>query len=88
MRITINPFRVNHWIAETFRPVLDKVFRVTLDAAQGADLLLNSALSFAGWHVAEKLGIPAIGAYLQPVTPTRAFHNFSAPVPPSQTSLG
>jgi UDP:flavonoid glycosyltransferase YjiC (YdhE family) len=78
-----NPFRVNRWIAENFRPVLDKVFRITLDAAQGADLLLNSALSFAGWHVAEKLGIPAIGAYLQPVTPTRAFHSMAAPAPPS-----
>ncbi len=78
-----NPFRVNRWIAQNFRPVLDKVFRITLDAAQGVDLLLNSALSFAGWHVAEKLGTPAIGAYLQPVTPTRAFHGSSAPAPPS-----
>jgi sterol 3beta-glucosyltransferase len=78
-----NPFRVNRWIAENFRPALKEVFHATLDAAQGADLLLNSSLSFAGWHVAQKLDIPAIGTYLQPVTPTRAFHNYSAPLPPS-----
>jgi UDP:flavonoid glycosyltransferase YjiC (YdhE family) len=78
-----NPLRVNRWIAENFRPALNEVFHATLDAAQGADLLLNSALSFAGWHVAEKLGIPSIGAYLQPLMPTRAFHNISAPAPPS-----
>jgi UDP:flavonoid glycosyltransferase YjiC (YdhE family) len=78
-----NPFRVNRWIAENFRPALKEVFHATLDAAQGTDLLLNSALSFAGWHVAEKLGIPSIGAYLQPVMPTSAFHNISAPAPPS-----
>jgi sterol 3beta-glucosyltransferase len=78
-----NPFRVNRWIAENFRPALKEVFHATLDAAQGADLLLNSSLSFAGWHVAQKLDIPAIGAYLQPAMPTRAFHNYSAPLPPS-----
>ncbi|MEJ2557723.1 MAG: glycosyltransferase [Anaerolineae bacterium] len=78
-----NPFRVNRWIAENFKPALKEVFHATLDAAQGADLLLNSALSFAGWHVAQKLDIPSIGAYLQPTMPTRAFHNYSAPLPPS-----
>ena len=78
-----NPFRVNRWIAENFRPALEEVFRATLGAAQGADLLLNSGLSFAGWHVAEKLGIPSIGAYLQPLMPTRAYHNISSPPPPA-----
>ncbi len=32
-----NPFRVNRWIAENFRPALEEVFHATLDAAQGAD---------------------------------------------------
>jgi sterol 3beta-glucosyltransferase len=78
-----NPVRVNRWLAENFRPVMDRVFQATLEAAQGADVLLNSALSFAGWHVAEKLGIPAIASYLQPVTPTRSFHGMSSPIPPA-----
>jgi sterol 3beta-glucosyltransferase len=79
----INPIRINRWLAENFRPVMDSVFRATLEGAQGADVLLNSALSFAGWHVAEKLDIPAIAAYLQPMTPTRAFHGMSSPLPPA-----
>jgi len=79
----INPVRVNRWLAENFRTVMQNVFRATLEAAQVADVLLNSALSFAGWHVAEKLGIPAIAAYLQPMTPTRAFQGMSSPLPPA-----
>jgi sterol 3beta-glucosyltransferase len=78
-----NPFRINRWIVENFRPVMDRVFHATLEGAQGADVLLNSALSFAGWHVAEKLNLPAIAAYLQPATPTRAFHGMSSPLPPA-----
>ena len=62
---------------------MESVFRATLEGAQGADVLLNSALSFAGWHVAEKLGIPAMAAYLQPATPTRAFQGMSSPIPPA-----
>ena len=30
-----------------------------LAASRDAELMLNSGLSFAGWHVAEKLDIPA-----------------------------
>jgi sterol 3beta-glucosyltransferase len=81
--VGINPIRVNRWLAQNFSPVMERVFRATLDAAQGAHVLLNSALSFAGWHVAEKLGIPAIAAYLQPATPTRAFQGMSSPIPPA-----
>jgi sterol 3beta-glucosyltransferase len=79
----VNPMRINSWLAENFKPVMESVFRATLDGAQGADVLLNSALSFAGWHVAEKLGIPAMAAYLQPATPTRAFQGMSSPLPPA-----
>jgi UDP:flavonoid glycosyltransferase YjiC (YdhE family) len=39
----------------------------------GADLLLYSALCFAGLYVAEALHIPAIFVPLQPILPTRAF---------------
>ncbi|TDD85581.1 glycosyltransferase, partial [Actinomadura darangshiensis] len=45
----------------------------TLEAAKGADLLLLSAMGWLGIHVAEGLGIPSMGVYLQPLDPTRAF---------------
>ena len=47
------------------------LFQTTLDANRDADLILNSGLSFAGWHVAEKLNKPAIAAYLWPAIPSR-----------------
>jgi UDP:flavonoid glycosyltransferase YjiC (YdhE family) len=43
-------------------------------AAEGSDALIVSALaSFVGLSVAEQLRIPAIGASMIPITPTRAF---------------
>lgn len=77
-----NTFRILRWLRENYELVMGDIFRATLKAAQQADLLLNSSLSFAGWHVAEKIGIPAIAAYLQPLTPTRKLTHGSAPIPP------
>ncbi|WP_055697635.1 glycosyltransferase [Streptomyces silaceus] len=43
-------------------------------AVRGADLLvLSTTTAPLGWHLAEALRVPAIGAYLQPAHPTRAF---------------
>jgi sterol 3beta-glucosyltransferase len=82
-----NTFRILRWLRENYKLVMGDIFRATLQAAQQADLLLNSSLSFAGWHVAEKLSIPAIAAYLQPLTPTRKFTHGSAPIPPDWLPL-
>lgn len=78
-----NTFRITRWMEENFRPTLQHIFQITLNAARDADIILNSSLSLAGWHIAEKLGIPAIGTYLWPVTPTRAFPSASVPNSPS-----
>jgi sterol 3beta-glucosyltransferase len=45
-----------------------------IDAAAGdADLLLLGALGWLGYHVAEARGVPSMGAFLQPLEPTREF---------------
>ncbi len=44
--------------------------------------MVNSGLSIAGWHVAEKLGIPAVAAYLWPATPTRYMPGATGQIPP------
>ena len=44
-----------------------------LAAARTADVLLLSPAGWIGGHVAEGLGLPSMGVYLQPLTPTRAF---------------
>jgi sterol 3beta-glucosyltransferase len=78
----INPVKFTRWLREHYKVLLNDLFRVTYEAADSADLLLNSWLSFAGYHVAEKRGIPAIAANLQPSSPTRAFQSMSAlPLP-------
>lgn len=77
-----NTIRINRWMEENFKPVLHDIFIATLNANRGADLILNSGLSFAGWHVAEKLNIPALATYLWPVTPSRHFPAASGKIPP------
>ncbi|HMN78032.1 MAG TPA: glycosyltransferase [Burkholderiaceae bacterium] len=48
--------------------------RQTLAAAQGCDAILTSGLAgFVGLSVAERLGVPAIGAGMIPLTPSREF---------------
>ncbi|MFN2281734.1 MAG: glycosyltransferase [Anaerolineales bacterium] len=75
-------WRITRWLVENFQWVLDDLFRATLDAAREADLIINSGISLAGWHVAEKLDLPAIAAYLWPVTPTRELPGVNAkPLP-------
>lgn len=66
-----NMVRIHRWLEQHFTPVLADAFRTTLQANQGADLMLNSGLAFTGWHVAEKLEIPAAAAYLWPAIPSR-----------------
>jgi sterol 3beta-glucosyltransferase len=63
--------------------VLRDIFEATLAANRDADLMLNSGLSFAGWHVAEKLNILALAAYLWPVTPSRHLPAATGKIPPA-----
>jgi UDP:flavonoid glycosyltransferase YjiC (YdhE family) len=76
----LGPARMTMLLARHWR----EVGRAVAAAADGADLLLLSALGFAGYHVAEALGIPSAGAFLQPLEPTGEF----APSALTTRSLG
>jgi UDP:flavonoid glycosyltransferase YjiC (YdhE family) len=55
--------------------------------AEGADAIVCPLLGSGGFDLADKLRIPSFGAFMQPVTPTRAFaHSYA--VPPSPSVLG
>ena len=69
---------VEHYVLQAHARYSD-----SLAAAQDADLILNSTLSFAGYHVAEKLDLPTIAAFVQPATPTREFPGTTAALPPA-----
>ncbi|GAA1761568.1 glycosyltransferase [Nonomuraea bangladeshensis] len=64
------------------KPLMAEVFaNVARVAEQGADLVVH-APSMPGGHVAERLGVPAVLAALQPVwVPTAAFRNPMLPLP-------
>lgn len=44
-----------------------------LEACQGADAVIYTPIGFVGSFVAQKLGVPAASAVLQPLIPTREF---------------
>ncbi len=77
-----SPLRMARWLRENFRPVLRELFRRTLDAVQGSDLVVGASVSFAALHVAEKLGIPGVSVQFQPSTLTRAHPGALIPPPP------
>jgi sterol 3beta-glucosyltransferase len=78
-----NTLRTYRWIKENFSLGLEYVYRATLDSSADADLMLNSSLSFAGWHVAQKLDMAAIAVYIQPGTPCFSIPSMAAPLPPA-----
>ena len=59
---------------------LPTVFADSWQAGQDSDAIIYSTLGIAGYHVAEKLGIPGIMSNLQPFSPTRAFSSIGDPL--------
>lgn len=48
-------------------------YPAALRAAAGADVVVFSSLALVGLNVADRLGVPAVSAHLQPAQSTRAF---------------
>ena len=82
VEIGAHPVKLVRFIRGVFRPVIADLFERNLAAAEGSDLLLVSSLAITGFHVAERLGVPAISIQLQPSTVTREFPGaFVPPLP-------
>ncbi|MDI6097074.1 glycosyltransferase [Actinoplanes sp. NEAU-A12] len=77
LRVTL---AVNRIVAEHARALGEAI----VAAARQADVLLLTPAGWIGGHVAEGLGLPSMGVYLQPMTPTREF----APATVTTRSLG
>lgn len=83
-----NPLSFLRRFRDLANDMMEQMGRDCLTAADGADVLLFSSLGFfAGAPVAEKLGIPAVGAYLQPVSLTAAFPGIIFPQLPDSLPL-
>ncbi|MDA1330042.1 MAG: glycosyltransferase [Chloroflexi bacterium] len=63
-------------------PQLEQLNNDILFACHGADLILYSLLAAAGYHVAQKMGVPCMPIVLQPFSRTRAFPNLFIPSRP------
>jgi sterol 3beta-glucosyltransferase len=77
------PIKLMVWLNQHFRPLAHQFFADLSNVTAHTHAILYSTLAFAGFHVAQKHGIPALGAYNIPITPTHDFHNPSFPPPPA-----
>lgn len=63
-----------------FRSWINDLLRLSWEACQGTDILIESPLAMGGIHIAEALGIPYMRAFTMPWTRTRAYpHAFIVP---------
>ena len=73
----------------TITPLMHKTFADAMGICRGADAILCSAIGlFPAYHVAEKLGIPYVPAFLQPVHPTRELPCIAFPEAPDRLGAG
>lgn len=72
-RVGLHPLCLQRWLLHRARGMARAYFADVAAACRDVDGILFSALAFPAAHVAEAQGIPYVGAYLQPLTPTRAF---------------
>jgi len=77
------PVKLMGWLERHFKPLARQFFSDLESVTRHTDAILYSTLAFAGYHVAEKHGIPALGVYNVPITPTHAFQCPSFPLAPA-----
>jgi sterol 3beta-glucosyltransferase len=78
-----SPVKLIGWLEGNFKPLAGHFFSDLESATRDTDAILYSTLAFAGYHVAEKHGLPKLGVYNVPITPTHAFQCPSFPLPPA-----
>lgn len=76
-----NPLAYMRQFAHIAIPMISKMTTDCLNACTDAEAIVYSAIGwFAAHSVVQKLGVPHLAAYLQPVTPTQAFPTATAPL--------
>jgi sterol 3beta-glucosyltransferase len=84
-----NPLQYLQNLRRVAAPLLRQLLVDCRAASHDADVILYSVLAvFPALSVAEKHQIPAVAAYLQPDTLTRAFPNYRFPPPPARLGPG
>ena len=84
-----NPLLLARHFLATIAPLMQKTFADALEICRGADAILCSTIGlFTAYHVSEKLGIPYVPAFLQPVHPTRELPSIVFPEAPDRLPQG
>jgi sterol 3beta-glucosyltransferase len=79
-----NPVQMFSRMRDIMKPMVYEMSESCYNATQGAEALVYSTLGFLpGPSIAEKLNIPHMGAYPQPVAPSRYMPSMFAPPLPS-----
>ncbi len=81
-----NPVAMAKRLRELAHPLFDAYLADTEAALDDADAVVFSVLGVAAYHVAELRSIPAIGAWLAPMSRTRDFPNPMVPFLPAHLS--
>ena len=91
MTLGTNPIRsiqATRAFLQKARPLYRRMLHTAAEACCGADLLIQGLPTIWGAHIAEGLGIPAVRANLQPLTPTREFPSALLPFRFSLSGIG
>ncbi len=91
MTLGTNPIRsiqATRNFLQKARPLYRHMLHTAAEACRGSDLLIHGLPTIWGAHIAEGLGIPAIRANLQPLTPTREFSSALLPFRFSLSRIG
>lgn len=91
MTLGTNPIRsikATRAFLQKARPLYRHMLHTAFQACRGSDLLMHGLPAIWGAHIAEGLGIPAVRANLQPLTPTREFPSALLPFRFSLLGIG
>lgn len=84
----IRSFQSTRTFLQKARPLYRHMLHTAAQACRGSDLLIHGLPTIWGAHIAEGLGIPAVRANLQPLTPTREFPSALLPFRFSLSGIG
>ncbi|MCB0195275.1 MAG: glycosyltransferase family 1 protein [Anaerolineae bacterium] len=74
-----NVFQFVRHVLAMGKNVMNPMLEQAWLACQNTDAIIFSVFGIPGYHIAEKLGIPCMAAWLQPLSPTREFASPAIP---------
>jgi UDP:flavonoid glycosyltransferase YjiC (YdhE family) len=77
-----NVIRAARALFELLNQASQRMFEDCWKVCEGAEAIVFGQIAIVGPHIAQKLCIPAVGAYVNPIHPRRATVSFSAPGAP------